>query len=135
MEVTEIRRKKLAQLSGNYKSRTEFAKKLEIEANYLYQLQTGKRKISEKTARNFENKLKLSHLWLDFDNIAEEPKSPYESNSKSKIIHSQQELDLLHYFDLLTSEQKEEALSAIKATAKTNKDLFIKLQPIYGDKK
>lgn len=135
MEVTEIRRKKLAQLAGNYKSRSEFAKKLNIEANYLYQLQKGIRNISEKTARNIENKLNLSHLWLDFDDLIEEPKAAYNHNSKSILVNSKQELELLHYFGLLTHEQKENALSTIKDTVKTNKDLFAKLQLIYGDKK
>lgn len=135
MDITEIRRNKLNALLAGYDNKERFAEALQIKPNYLYQLRTGKRPITEKTARKFETKLKLKHLWFDsssYDNDPENPGNVSDAGLKPRYIYTKQELDLIEYFNLLTFEQKDNYLAEIIEVVKKNRENFDKLKSIYG---
>jgi len=137
MEIREIRKNNLNTLLVNYDSKERFAEALGIKASYLYQLLTGLRPISEKTARKFEAALRLPHNWLDQEvdtwqitNITE----PSDQYAKGKFIYTKQDIDLINKFNLLMPDQKTHFYMVIAQTVEKNEEDFKKLKQIYGDK-
>lgn len=64
--VHEIRRKNLNLLADQHDGPTALARKLEHPGtSYMSQLTTGRKTISERTARTIEKQLRLPHMWFD----------------------------------------------------------------------
>lgn len=65
--MASIRRMNLRRLAEEAGSQDALAQKLDVSGAYLSQLLTGKRPVTEKTARKFETRLRLPERWLDID--------------------------------------------------------------------
>lgn len=62
---TRIRRLRLVELIGQYKTRADFVREHDLNDSYLHQLITGKAPFGEKAARNLEEKIGLPRKFLD----------------------------------------------------------------------
>src|SRR5581483_7459172 len=72
--IQEIRRARLQELVDKYGGATSLSKRLGYaDASYIGQMLTGRRPISEKTARGIEEKLSLTSRSLDTELGAEVP--------------------------------------------------------------
>jgi plasmid maintenance system antidote protein VapI len=66
--LMDLRRRNLVALKDQWGGEWQtLAKKLKVTASHLSQIQSGHRPFSERTARQFEEKLGLAEKWLDLD--------------------------------------------------------------------
>lgn len=72
----DLRRRNLLLLKRQWEDDWQvLAKKLDVSASYLSQIQSGHRPFSERTARQFEDKLKLKEGWFDLEHSSTMPTS------------------------------------------------------------
>ena len=87
--MSSIRRLNLRHLSDEAGSQEALANKLDVSAAYLSQLLTGKRPVTEKSARKFEARLRLPERWLEVDHGSiRDFKAPTEAQELLELILS-----------------------------------------------
>jgi transcriptional regulator with XRE-family HTH domain len=65
MDTYDVRRKNLKLLIEQYEGPAALARKLGVTTSYISQLVKARRPISERTARDIEMTLRLTHGWFD----------------------------------------------------------------------
>ena len=65
MDLAQVRRTRMKILVDRFGSQTHLASMLGIAPAYLYQMLSGRRPISEKSARKYEKRLSIADRWFD----------------------------------------------------------------------
>jgi plasmid maintenance system antidote protein VapI len=84
MDMKEARIKKLEILIEKFGGRVHLAAAIRTTPGYIYQLLTGKRPITEKTARKYERLLSLKPGWFDEGQKEEMDLSLFHSPDESE---------------------------------------------------
>lgn len=81
------RRRNLALLNGQWGGEWQsLAKRLSVSPSHLSQIQSGHRPFTERTARQFEQKLSLAKDWLDLEHVA--GTTPSSQNDDGALLES-----------------------------------------------
>lgn len=114
MENKEIRRKNLELLIKRFKTAKAVADAVDTAANHISMIQRGERGLGDKLARKFEDKLGLTHGWMDATHTTE-PKGKNSVETESPEI-----VRLIRAFSWLTDDQQVKTLQVLEAKAQTN---------------